>query len=78
MTENQPPPIKPSARTKTRNLPKKGAVKRKTLQNGGEDEQFIINEIVFATIPGYAPWPAYRIDIQGFTYFVRFFGTDEM
>lgn len=66
-----------TTKKQTKGLSKKGALKSKLNPNRQGDE-FIINEIVFATIPGYAPWPAWILNIQNDTYFVRFFGTDEM
>lgn len=63
-------------RKKGRTHPKKGILKSKSMER--PTDEFITNEIVLATIPGYAPWPACIIDIKGNTYFVRFFGTDEM
>lgn len=39
---------------------------------------FIENEIVLATIPGYAPWPARILSINSETIFVDFFGTGQM
>lgn len=61
---------------KGRTQPKDGTLKLKSMQ--GLTDEFIANEIVFATIPGYAPWPACIIEVKGNTFFVRFFGTDEM
>lgn len=38
---------------------------------------FVVNEIVLGSVPGYAPWPARIIDINGSTINVEFFGTGE-
>lgn len=65
-------PQKKKGRTKQ----EKGILKSKSIHSPADE--FIANEIVLATIPGYAPWPACIIDVKGNTYFVRFFGTDEM
>lgn len=40
--------------------------------------EFVLNEIVLATVPGYAPWPSRIIKIVGETIFVEFFGTGQM
>lgn len=53
------------------------ALRSKTNTNISTDE-FFLNEIVFATIPGYAPWPACILNINSETYYVRFFGSGEM
>lgn len=58
-------------------LPKGRALKCKTDVNKPTDE-FFLNEIVLATIPGYCPWPACILGINGETYFVRFFGSGDM
>lgn len=39
---------------------------------------FFENEVVLATIPGYAPWPARILGINGETILVEFFGTGQM
>lgn len=39
---------------------------------------FLENEVVLATIPGYAPWPARIVGISAETIFVEFFGTGQM
>lgn len=36
---------------------------------------YIINEVILATIPGYAPWPARILDMTGQTVIIEFFGT---
>lgn len=41
------------------------------------DKEFVLNEIVLASVPGYAAWPARIIDINGQTIHVEFFGTGE-
>lgn len=40
-------------------------------------KEYIINEVVLAIVPGYAPWPARILNISGQTIFVEFFGTGE-
>lgn len=37
----------------------------------------MLNEVVLATVPGYAAWPARIIEINGQTIQVEFFGTGE-
>lgn len=41
-------------------------------------KEFILNEIVLATVPGFVPWPARIVEINGETLRVEFFGTGEM
>lgn len=41
-------------------------------------EEFIENEIVLATIPGFCPWPARIMNITGQTISIQFFGTGQM
>lgn len=41
-------------------------------------KEYLINEIVLATIPGYKPWPARILEISGQTIVVEFFGTGQM
>lgn len=38
---------------------------------------YVINELIMATVPGYSPWPARIIDIIGETIVVEFFGTGQ-
>lgn len=45
---------------------------------GSPVNEFCLNEIVLATVPGYAPWPARIVKIVGETIFVEFFGTGQM
>lgn len=49
-----------------------------TMQHEAPINEFIINEVILATIPGYAPWPARISKIIGETIFVEFFGTGQM
>lgn len=41
-------------------------------------KDYLINEIVLTTIPGYKPWPSRILNITGQTITVEFFGTGEM
>lgn len=72
--EKQPEKIKQkSIRRKTFNkLTLKEKINREAPIN-----EYVINELVMATIPGYAPWPARIIDISGEIILVEFFGTGE-
>lgn len=80
-TENEPHEMNPETQSKVKNKkqvrrePNKKSLKPKTRCR--LDNEFIINEVVLATIQGYAPWPAYIMNIEGDTYTVRFFGTGE-
>lgn len=40
-------------------------------------KEYLPNEIILATIPGYAPWPARILEMIGQTILVEFFGTGE-
>lgn len=42
------------------------------------DKEYVINEIVLGTVPGYPAWPARILEISGQTIKVQFFGTGEM
>lgn len=42
------------------------------------EKEFLSNEIVLASIPGYAPWPARILQISGQTITIAFFGTGQM
>lgn len=55
----------------------KCALKERILKEAPEKE-YIVNEIVLGTVPGYPPWPARIIEIVGQTIKVEFFGTGEM
>lgn len=57
---------------KSRNLTLKERIDLEAL-----DKFFLLNEIVLATVPGYSPWPARIIGIDGATIKVEFFGTGE-
>lgn len=41
-------------------------------------KEYLMNEIVLATIPGYSPWPARITNITGQTIMIEFFGTGQM
>lgn len=40
--------------------------------------EYMVNEIVLATIPGFCGWPARIVDIIGETIMVQFLGTGHM
>lgn len=46
--------------------------------NDAPGKEFLTNEIVLATIPGFVPWPARILNIIGQTITVEFFGTAQM
>lgn len=48
------------------------------IDNDSPNRQYIVNEIIIATIPGFAPWPARILKINGQTITVEFFGTGHM
>lgn len=48
------------------------------IHNDSPINEFMVNEVVLCTIPGYAPWPARIRDINSQTIFVEFFGTGQM
>lgn len=51
---------------------------KEKLKNDAPNKEFLVNEVVFATIPGYSPWPARILSINDHTIFVEFFGTSQM
>lgn len=46
--------------------------------NDSPDKEFIVDELVLATVPGYCPWPARIANINGQTIVVEFFGTGQV
>lgn len=48
------------------------------IESKAPKNQFLENEIVLATVPGYSPWPARISYISDETIFVEFFGTGQM
>lgn len=48
------------------------------MTNEAPSKSYLPNEIVLATIPGYAPWPAMIKTIIDETIFVEFFGTGQV
>lgn len=47
------------------------------LLNQVPNKEYLPNEIILATIPGYVPWPARILEMTGQTVFVEFFGTGQ-
>lgn len=41
------------------------------------NKEYVVNEVVLATVPGYPAWPARILEINGQTLNVEFFGTSE-
>lgn len=41
-------------------------------------KEYVIDEVILATIPGYSPWPARILSITGRTISIEFFGTGQM
>lgn len=56
----------------------KGLSLKEKLDMEAPINEFITNEVVFAAIPGFSPWPARILSISGHTIFVEFFGTGQM
>lgn len=48
------------------------------VRNNIPSTEFLINEIVLGTVPGYVPWPGRILNITGQTITIEFFGTGEM
>lgn len=74
-SESETTPNDASSRRK--NTWKRNRTLKERNLNNAPDKEFIINEIVLATVPGYKPWPARIIEIDGQTIRVEFFGTGE-
>lgn len=51
---------------------------REKINNEAPINEFVANEIVLASIPGYAPWPARILEMSGQTVVVEFLGTGQM
>lgn len=62
---------------KTRKYKKKLSLKER-IHNESPINEFLVNEVVLCTIPGYSPWPARIKDINSQTIFVEFFGTGQI
>lgn len=68
-----------TVKTKNKNLREKNELRiEDRIESEAPKNVFIENEIVLATIPGYAPWPARILSINSETIFVEFFGTGQM
>lgn len=48
------------------------------IENESPCRQYLVDEIILATIPDYAPWPARILNMNGQTITVQFFGTGHM
>lgn len=48
------------------------------IDNNTPNKQYLADEIILATVPGYAPWPARILTMIGQTISVQFFGTGQM
>lgn len=46
--------------------------------NEAPSNEYVQDEIILGTVPGYCPWPARILDIVGDTIVIEFFGTGEM
>lgn len=57
---------------------KKNMTLKEKIRSEAPANEFVNNEIVLATIPGFCPWPARIIQIDGETIMVEFFGTGQM
>lgn len=71
MTADHAKPKKSSKRNNKLSLKEK-------IHNESPMNEFMVDEIVLCTIPGYAPWPARIKEIINQTIFVEFFGTGQM
>lgn len=76
---------KPIASAKPKNDNKKKKRKstarlrlREKIETASPVNEYVPNEVVLATIPGFAPWPARILNINEQTIFVEFFGTGQM
>lgn len=72
-------PNKPMANSnkKTRKNPTKLRLREK-IETESPVNEFVPNEVVLATIPGFAPWPARILNMSDQTILVEFFGTGQM
>lgn len=61
------------ARTRTRKLTLAQAI-----ENGSPSNEFVTDEVVLVTIPGFCAWPARIVGILGETLMVEFFGTSQI
>lgn len=50
---------------------------KEKIRERNPNKEYMINEVVLATVPGYPPWPARILNINGQTIDVEFFGTGE-
>lgn len=48
------------------------------IENGSPANEFVADEVVLVTIPGFCPWPARILGISSETLMVEFFGTGQM
>lgn len=51
---------------------------KEKFDNEAPIKQFLPDEVVLATIPGYCPWPARILTITDHTILIEFFGTGQM
>lgn len=63
---------------KKRNMKRQCNNLKEKIFNEAPGNEFMKDEIVLGTIPGYCPWPARIVNIVGETIFIEFFGTGEM
>lgn len=77
-------PSKNAAKTTSNMTRTKGSGKSSKLQlldrirTEVPTKEYLINEIILATVPGYQPWPGRILDITDQTIVVEFFGTGQM
>lgn len=50
---------------------------KEKIENENPNKEYVVNEVVLATVPGYPVWPARILEIIGQTIKVEFFGTGE-
>lgn len=51
---------------------------RERMMNEVPVKEFLIDEVILATVPGFVPWPARILNITGQTIMIEFFGTGHM
>lgn len=70
-SKSLPKPVKKKVRKSTKIL-------QERMLNEAPDKEFLPNEIILATIPGFVPWPSRILQISGQTITIQFFGTGQV
>lgn len=50
---------------------------KERIENENPNKEYVVNEVILATVPGYPVWPARILQIIGQTITVEFIGTGE-